>query len=376
MFLGDKVFECSSNIRMFFKKRKKSNIWKWFFGSCFVVLITFLVFSYYAIRNFDLSSVIDNNFLQNTIRAELNEGQNKILDVVPVVFGFTKPKTYLFLFQNNTELRPGGGFIGVYAVVTVDRGKMEIVEVEGSGVLDKKTLANWQPVPPEPISKYLGVSQWYFSDGNWSPDFGESAKKVLELYKGEGGVNADDIDVVVGITPTVLERLMNITGDFTIDGIEFTSENVTEQLEYEVEYGYESKGMAFEDRKSIIRPFMEALVGHIKDNLFERYDDYYDVLFSLAHEKHLVFFSQASDLQTLVDNYGLSADVVETNHDMCCGLTLISVLSRLTMLSQDHLTTQFPRDRLLMNLSQIVIWLQRLWSISMVALLIGVLVHT
>ncbi len=316
---------------MFFRRKKKSSIWKWLFGSCLIVVISFAIFSYYALRDFDLATVIDNDFVEEVIRAELSEDQGEILDILPIVLGFTEPKTYLFLFQNNTELRPGGGFIGVYAVVEVDRGSMEIVEVEGSGILDKRASKDLLQPPPEPVGEYLGVDRWYFRDSNWSPDFEESAKKALEFYKIEDGVKANEIDVVVGITPTVLERLMKITGDFTIEGVDFTTESVTETLEYEVEYGYKEKGIVFEERKAIIRPFMEALVKRVKDTLFENYEKYFDTLLDLAHEKHLVFFSKTDDLQFLLDQFDLSANVFDTEGDY-----LLWVDANLGALKTDH----------------------------------------
>ena len=108
------------------------------------------------------------------------------------------------------------------------------------------------------------MGKWFFRDANWSPDFSESAKKALELYKGEGGVSADQIDAVVGFTPTLLEQLMKVVGSVTVDGIKFTPENITEKLEYEVEYGYSERGLVFTERKKIMQPLFHALLAGLK----------------------------------------------------------------------------------------------------------------
>ncbi|EKD65277.1 MAG: hypothetical protein ACD_50C00143G0012, partial [uncultured bacterium] len=41
-------------------------------------------------------------------------------DILPGLFGFDGKKTYLVLFQNSAELRPGGGFIGSYALLALE----------------------------------------------------------------------------------------------------------------------------------------------------------------------------------------------------------------------------------------------------------------
>lgn len=46
------------------------------------------------------------------------------IDFWPDMFGFNGQRTYLILFQNNMELRPGGGFIGSYGILAVNKGKI------------------------------------------------------------------------------------------------------------------------------------------------------------------------------------------------------------------------------------------------------------
>ena len=42
-------------------------------------------------------------------------------EVLPNMLGYPGEKTYLFLFQNNTELRPAGGFIGTYGILKLKK---------------------------------------------------------------------------------------------------------------------------------------------------------------------------------------------------------------------------------------------------------------
>ena len=110
--------------------------------------------------------------------------------IVPKVLGFEKPQTYLVLFLNNTEIRPGGGFIGAYAVMRFDKGTPEILKVEGTEILDNYANQSVLPTPPKALEEYLGIKKWAFRDSNWSPDFALSSIQSLDLFKKENGIRA------------------------------------------------------------------------------------------------------------------------------------------------------------------------------------------
>lgn len=272
-------------------------------GKIFVILfITALLivgagfYGYQFVKNLTPEKIIKSDFVQRQLSAE-NKGA---VDSLPLLLGFTKPMKYLLLFENNTELRPGGGFIGVYAVIRIDKGKLEVLKMEGTENLDSNRPADWKPTPPLPISEHLKVDRWFFRDSNWFPDFSESAKKALELYKGEKGIASDEIDAVMAFTPTVLEELLRLTGPITAQGIEFTQENVTEKLEYEVEFGYDDKGIAFQERKQIILPLFFALLDKLKSGVFTNFNNYFFLLDKLAKEKQIMAYAPAEELQKII----------------------------------------------------------------------------
>ncbi|MFH1946875.1 MAG: DUF4012 domain-containing protein [Candidatus Magasanikbacteria bacterium] len=267
-----------------------------------LLLIGAGVYGYFWVKNLTPEKFLQNSFVQDQVVKKLGDENAELLAFLPQFLGFTKPMTYLMLFQNNTELRPGGGFLGVYAVVRLDKGRSEVLKVEGTEIIDRNTPEDWKPTPPEILKEHLKVDRWYFRDANWSPDFTASAENVLKMYKGEGGLLADEIDAVVGITPTVLEEFMKETGPITVDGIEFTADNVTEKLEYEVEYGYDDKGIHFLERKQIIEPFMLELLHSLKVNSLANIQNYFELVQDLTKEKHIMIYSLDSDLQNELDN--------------------------------------------------------------------------
>lgn len=311
-------------------------MFKGFKGFLLVCCIAALIgsvsaYAYYKVKNISPEKILTSSVVQNKVNTLVGDTSGDFSSLLPQFLGFTKPRTYLFLFQNNTEMRPGGGFLGLYAAVRVERGKVTVLKVEGTEVIDRQTPADWKPTPPQIIKDHLGVDRWYFRDSNWSPDFSVSAAKALELYTGENGIAASDIDTVVAFTPTVLERLMKITGPFTVEGVYFTSDNVIEKLEYEVEYDWEDNGRSFENRKGIVKTFMDVLLEHLKDNAFLHFAEYSNLLRDLGNEKHIIFYSKDQEFERVMENLGWTGRMKAPQSDY-----LLWADANLAALKTDH----------------------------------------
>lgn len=316
------------NLLIVHKKRKK---WPYILLSFFIFLIAGGVGAYYLIRRIGIEGLLSSPFLQHQIVKQVGPVQSDIFELLPVALGFQEPKTYLVLFLNNTELRPGGGFIGVYATVKLDKGKLEVLKVEGTEILDNQSVKNKVHIAPEPISKYLKVDAWYFRDSNWSPDFVESSKKSLELYTKEQGVAATDVDAVVGVTSVVLEEFMKRTGPLTVDGITFTPENVTAELEHEVEYNFRDRGIARSDRKDIVETLMHAILDKLKNDVLQHPMDYRALMERLVKEKHIIVYAVDPNIQATLHTHSVDGAVTETRGDY-----LMWVDANLGALKTDH----------------------------------------
>ena len=117
-----------------------------------------------------------------------NERRNEIgalMDIYSQIGNSNGEKNLLVLFQNNLELRPGGGFIGAFGVVKMKNGKIADINVEDTGNFDKNIPATM--TPPAPLKDILGTESWKMRDSNWSPDFKTNAKKAEYFYKLGGG---------------------------------------------------------------------------------------------------------------------------------------------------------------------------------------------
>ncbi len=150
--------------------------------------------------------------------------------VVEELLGANGPRTYLFLFQNNHEMRATGGFIGSYGIVKINNGNIEKMLVDDVFNPDGQLID--RVVPPLPIQKIS--ADWSLHDSNWFVDFPLSAKKAMDFYERTGGPT---VDGVVAITPVMMQKFLMITGPITLPqyNIVLTSENFMEIMQDEVE---------------------------------------------------------------------------------------------------------------------------------------------
>lgn len=154
---------------------------------------------------------------------------------LPKLLGKGEIKTYLILFQNNMELRPTGGFIGSFGLLTFDGGRISDLTI--NDVYSADGQLNGHVEPPLPIKKYLGEANWWLRDSNWDPDFPTSAKRAEWFLDKEMGRS---VDGVIGIDLEPIKNMLKLTGpiflpDFNMD---ITSENLYEKTQAEVEQNF------------------------------------------------------------------------------------------------------------------------------------------
>ncbi|HVM90848.1 MAG TPA: DUF4012 domain-containing protein [Verrucomicrobiae bacterium] len=144
-------------------------------------------------------------------------------------------KSYLLVFQNSTELRPTGGFMGSIAQVTLDRGDLIQLVVPGGGPYDLRDQLTTRAIPPAPLQ--LVASRWEFQDANWFPDFPAAASKIRKFWSEAG---QPTIDGVIAINLGVMEKLLALTGPIDMPDyhVTVTADNfwLVTQTQVEVDY--------------------------------------------------------------------------------------------------------------------------------------------
>lgn len=150
------------------------------------------------------------------------------------ILGFDWPKKYLLVFQNPSESRATGGFIGSVGILSVDAGKIKNVRLNDVYNIDGQLPGVYEP--PRPIKKIS--SAWSLHDSNWFFDFPTSSEKISFLYGKAGG---ETMDGVIAINPKVVTDLLKFLGPITIEeyGIELNGDNFIDSVQREVENEYD-----------------------------------------------------------------------------------------------------------------------------------------
>lgn len=257
------------------------------------------------------------------------------------LLGMSYDKRYLLIFQNNSELRASGGFLGSYALLDISGGKIKNLEVPAGGSYDTEGGMTVKVKAPEPL--WLVNPSWHFWDANWWPDFPMTAKNLMWFYDKSGGPT---VDGVISLTPTVIERLLEVTGpiDMTEEyGLVITSDNFWETVQKVVEHQHLIKThpdevVDFIESKEVIEASIpleqdllnnsdnkpKKIIGDLmarilevlpasldKDNLIKIVSLFEDSLL----EKHILFYFTDSALQQEASNRSWSGEIKSSPHD-------------------------------------------------------------
>ena len=134
---------------------------------------------------------------------------------LPAILGWDAPRRYLVLTQNPAELRPTGGYIGSFGIVSFDKGRITERTFQDVYLLDLTSNYPFIKGPQELYYYLLGPKQsWQLADANWSPDFPTSAQDAIRLYTNES--SDTKIDGVLAITTYTIDELLKVTGPITV----------------------------------------------------------------------------------------------------------------------------------------------------------------
>jgi hypothetical protein len=152
-----------------------------------------------------------------SVRREAQRLQDKVVDLddalttgsrtltqAPAMLGAGGSRRYLVAVQNNAEARATGGLVGIVALVTADRGRLELVRTVTNDALRSART----PVPSDPAAArtWTGIGStvaWF--DANLTPHAPDAARNLAGLWQAQRG---ERVDGVVLLDAVVLQHLL------------------------------------------------------------------------------------------------------------------------------------------------------------------------
>ena len=242
-------------------------------------------------------------------RSQLNDLEVNLAQVLALpqllqqMMASTEPKTYVVLFQNNSELRPTGGFFGSLALIEVAQGEVRSVKIPGGGPYDWQGSLSQLIRPPEPLRLVRGT--WQLQDANWFFDFPTSARKVIWFLKQSGG---PAVKGVLALNSTVVVELLRLTGPIELPqyGKVLTADNFMSETQSAVEIDYDRA----ENRP---KQFIADLAPILFSRLLQLHGEELIKLSSLVNasllSRAIQLYSDEESVQSQFVNYGWAGEV-------------------------------------------------------------------
>ena len=254
---------------------------------------------------------------QSALPTMLARGQAaaSLLTETPDLFGLNGERRYVILFQNNTELRPTGGFIGTYAVMTFNKGKVTDFTVQTNIYKADHAFANRTPItPPYPISEATTV--WGMRDANWAVDFRESAKQVLDFHQGIYGKPAHG---VIALDTSVVLDLLRLTGPIAFPEYNTTldADNFIDVVQYKVEKEYfqNEENKQTNEPKTIIADFIPKLFAAVTTLPDDKKQTLPTVLWNAVERKSVQAYSINQKAEQSFIDLGIDGRVKDASSD-------------------------------------------------------------
>lgn len=152
---------------------------------------------------------------------------DKAVQLAPDLLGEGGARHYLVLFQNNAELRAGGGIPGAVAMITANDGQISLGQQASTSDFPQ-TQAPVLPLATDTHGLYGSITGEFIQDVTLTPRFDTSAELAREMWKRRFG---QQVDGVLSIDPVTLGYILRATGPVKLPtGDALTSDNAVQLL--------------------------------------------------------------------------------------------------------------------------------------------------
>ena len=239
-----------------------------------------------------------------------------ILEVLPTALGEGVPRTYLLMFQGNSELRASGGNPAALAIVTATDGRIQLTT--------QATSTQFSNARPESIAPIDAETEQLYSDivGRWipnmtaTPDFPTTVEIMRAWWADEGLPPFDD---VISTDPVALSYILRATGPIPLQtGETLTTENAVSVLLNEVYFNYGETVSGQGADGTAQDEFFAAAVAEIFSKVVTGMDNplaLLDAVTQANDEGRMKIWTSNPDIEMMMAGSKLAGTLPETNDD-------------------------------------------------------------
>ncbi|MGH2718318.1 MAG: DUF4012 domain-containing protein, partial [Actinomycetota bacterium] len=226
--------------------------------------------------------------------------------------GASGPKTYLVLSQNPDELRPTGGYIGTYGVISANDGSLHLDRYD--------SIESWtgprptDVVPASEVSSIFAIDprlSQNLADVNDTPDWSAAAQLAVQLWQAGG---EQPVDGVVSFTPGLLAGVLAVVGPVTVPeyGQTVTAANALSLIDY---YAHTLASQLGANRKDFISDLAEALVPKLLAAPASEWKPLGKALSAAFGAREAMAWSTDASVQSEIDRLHWAGDMPVTKGD-------------------------------------------------------------
>lgn len=229
-----------------------------------------------------------------------------LVSELPEFIGGNTDREYLVLFQNNTELRPGGGFIGSYGLLKLSHGKFKDFTIHD--VYDADGQLKGHIEPPFAIRRYLPLVHLYLRDSNFDIDFSKNAQIAAQMLAAETG---EKVDGVISTDLSLVKDIIAAVGNIYVPGYNqtVTADNFFLLTEEHAEKNSFAGSSQKKDFLSALFTSLQQKLTLVKGNTYVRLAQ---AALKSIEEKHLLLAFSDPSVQTALSANGFSSALLDT----------------------------------------------------------------
>lgn len=268
-----------------------------------------------TVKNFSsqfasLSATLEKNYVPVT--AGLYRSRSFLSSLIEILKS-PEDQRILLMFQNPSEIRPAGGFIGSYGYITLNKANLKEIKIDD--IYNADRLLDIKVVPPrelQPITK-----DWETRDANWFADFPTSAAKVISFIESSELFSGQKIKFAgaVAINTDILKTILETVGPITLEnyGLTINKDNFLEELQYQVEAGRDKK--PGQNPKKILSALAPLLIDKLKNLDDGQKAELFNGVKSHFENKDIMFYSKDWQIESFIENIGLAGEIMALPED-------------------------------------------------------------